>query len=163
MNNHKHTRDKWGKRNSQQRTRGYKEPHQNFGTEIHDHDDGRIGGGLDIRMERTEKEPVNWRWDNRCYPVWAAERKQTGKKSQTRTSGTWDQSKNTTVTRVPEGEGKGGWKNIQRNTDENFPNLAKDINLQTQETEWSPNSRPEDHKPRCIIINPPTPQGSSYC
>lgn len=68
------------------------------------------------------------------------------------------------VIRVPEGEGKGGWKNIQRNMGENFPNLGKDLNLQTQEAEWPPK---QTWRPRAKMhhhqTTPRPPQGRSYC
>lgn len=38
------------------------------------------------------------------------------------------------INRLTEGEKKVGLKNSWRNNDQTFPNLAKDINLQMQET-----------------------------
>lgn len=156
MNNHKHTWDKWEKRNSHQGTRRYKKSHRNFGTEIYDHWDERISGGLNIRMERTEKEPVNLKVGQQTLLLLSSREKADWKEEPDqdfRDLGP-EQRHHSPVIRVPEGEGKGGWRSIQRNMDEKFPNSAKDINLQPQEAEWTPNSGCAEHKPRCIIISP---------
>ena len=55
----------------------------------------------------------------------------------------WDYNKrpNIHVIGVPEGEEKGwGRKSPQEMMAENLPNLAKDINLQIQEAEQTPNT-----------------------
>ena len=69
----------------------------------------------------------------------------------------WDYNKisNIHIIRVPKGEKKEGRdeKALEKTMTENFPSLAKHINLQIQEAKWTPNSiRQKKSTPRHIIV-----------